>query len=84
MSCPKGSDILGTMKEDLNKTPRTDALLDNQEFDTVDFDTSCQQLAELCRELERELNEVSYERDKAWDEYFGMKDARDQLRDRIL
>lgn len=39
-------------------TPRTDALLDNQEFDNVDFDTSCQQLAELCRELERELNEA--------------------------
>lgn len=39
-------------------TPRTDALLDDQKFDNVDFDTSCQQLAELCRELERELNEA--------------------------
>ena len=67
-----------------SNTPRTDSLLDNQKFDNVDFDTSCQQLAELCRELERELNEVSYERDKAWEEYWGMKEARDQLRDKML
>ena len=44
------------MKEDLDKTPRTDALLDNQKFDNVDYDTSCQQLTELCINLEQELN----------------------------
>jgi hypothetical protein len=43
---------------DFKSTPRTDALLDNQEFDNVDYDTSCQQLTELCRELERDLNEA--------------------------
>ena len=46
------------MNTDFKSTPRTDALLDNQEFDNVDYDTSCQQLTELCRELERELNEA--------------------------
>lgn len=43
---------------DFKSTPRTDALLDAQQFDNVDYDTSCEQLSELCRELERELNEA--------------------------
>lgn len=43
---------------DFKSTPRTDALLDAQQFDNVDYDTSCQQLTELCRELERDLNEA--------------------------
>jgi hypothetical protein len=46
------------MNTDFKSTPRTDALLDAQQFDGVDYDTSCQQLAELCSELERELNEA--------------------------
>jgi hypothetical protein len=43
---------------DFKSTPRTDALLDAQQFDGVDYDTSCQQLTELCGELERDLNEA--------------------------
>ena len=46
------------MNRDFKSTPRTDALLDNQEFDNVDYDTSCLQLSELCEELERDLNEA--------------------------
>lgn len=44
------------MKEDLDKTLRTDALLDKQQFNNVDYDTSCEQLTELCTNLEQELN----------------------------
>ena len=33
-------------------------LLSNQQFDNVDYDTSCMQLTELCRDLERDLNEA--------------------------
>ena len=43
---------------DFKSTPRTDKLLSDQQFDNVDYDTSCQQLTELCGELERELNEA--------------------------
>lgn len=40
----------------MSDTPRTDKLLDDQEFDRVPYDDACMQLKELCRELERELN----------------------------
>ena len=46
------------MNADFKSTPRTDKLLSDQQFDGVDYDTSCQQLTELCRELERDLNEA--------------------------
>ena len=46
------------MNADFKSTPRTDKLLSDQQFDNVDYDTSCQQLSELCEELERELNEA--------------------------
>lgn len=46
------------MNGDFKSTPRTDKLLSDQQFDNVDYDTSCQQLSELCAELERDLNEA--------------------------
>ena len=46
------------MNADFKSTPRTDKLLSDQQFDNVDYDTSCQQLSELCGELERDLNEA--------------------------
>jgi len=49
------------MNEDLTATPLTDMLLSNQLFDNVDYDTSCQQLTKLCRELERNVRECEKE-----------------------
>ena len=46
------------MNTDFKSTPRTDKLLSDQQFNNVDYDTSCQQLSELCEELERELNQA--------------------------
>jgi hypothetical protein len=46
------------MNGDFKSTPRTDKLLSDQQFDGVDYDTSCLQLSELCAELERDLNEA--------------------------
>lgn len=46
------------MNADFKSTPRTDKLLSDQQFDAVDYDTSCEQLSELCAELERALNEM--------------------------
>jgi hypothetical protein len=36
----------------------TDMLLSNQEFDRVPYDECCDQLADLCRKLESERDEV--------------------------
>jgi len=38
----------------VSDTPETDLVLDNQLHDCVPFDDSAEQLAELCRKLERE------------------------------
>jgi hypothetical protein len=42
----------------VSDTPETDAMLDNQSHDDVKWDDACDQLAELCRSLERERNEA--------------------------
>jgi AAA+ superfamily predicted ATPase len=64
----------------MSDTPETNLMLDNQFHDAVQFDDACDQLAELCRKLERERDELREDQSNQDDILLRYMDEIDEAR----